>query len=69
MKGGIIAINLDDDDELIDVRIVADGQDVVIATSTGMSIRFAHADARPMGRNTRGVKGIKLGKTITSSEW
>jgi DNA gyrase subunit A len=62
MKGGIIAINLDDDDELIDVRIVADGQDVMIATSTGMSIRFAHDDARPMGRNTRGVKGIKLAK-------
>ncbi|MBD3674477.1 MAG: DNA gyrase subunit A [Planctomycetaceae bacterium] len=62
MKGGIIAIKLDDDDELIDVRIVSDGEDIVIGTSTGMCIRFAHDDARPMGRNTRGVKGISLKK-------
>ncbi|HUG17846.1 MAG TPA: DNA gyrase subunit A, partial [Planctomycetaceae bacterium] len=61
-KGGIIAINLDDDDELIDVRIVSPGDDVVIGTKNGMSIRFSQADARPMGRNTRGVKGIKLSK-------
>jgi DNA gyrase subunit A len=59
-KGGIIAINLDDDDELIDVRIVSPGDDVVIGTRNGMSIRFSHEDARPMGRNTRGVKGIAL---------
>ena len=61
MKGGIIAIRLDDDDELIDVRIVEDDQDVVLSTSGGMSIRFSHDDARPMGRATRGVKGISLG--------
>lgn len=61
MKGGIIAIRLDDDDELIDVRIVQDDQDVVLGTSGGMSIRFSHEDARPMGRATRGVKGISLG--------
>jgi DNA gyrase subunit A len=62
MKGGIIAIKLDDDDELIDVRIVSDSQDVVMGTSNGMCIRFSHEDARPMGRNTRGVKGISLSK-------
>ena len=61
MKGGIIAIRLDDDDELIDVRIVEGDQDVVLSTSGGMSIRFSHDDARPMGRATRGVKGITLG--------
>lgn len=61
MKGGIIAIRLDDDDELIDVRIVEGDQDVVLSTSGGMSIRFSHDDARPMGRATRGVKGISLG--------
>jgi DNA gyrase subunit A len=60
MKGGIIAIRLDDDDALIDVRIVEGGQDVVMSTSSGMAIRFSHQDARPMGRATRGVKGIKL---------
>ena len=62
MKGGIIAIRLDDDDKLIDVRIVGEGDDVVVATATGMSIRFSHTDARSMGRATRGVKGVSLSK-------
>jgi DNA gyrase subunit A len=61
MKGGIIAIRLDNDDELIDVRILEGDQDVVLSTSGGMSIRFSHEDARQMGRATRGVKGISLG--------
>jgi DNA gyrase subunit A len=60
MKGGIIAIRLDDDDALVDVRILEGDQDVVISTSGGMAIRFNHEDARPMGRATRGVKGINL---------
>ncbi|WP_246254928.1 DNA gyrase subunit A [Alienimonas chondri] len=60
LRGGIIAINLDEGDELIDVRIVREGDDVVLATKTGMSIRFSHEDARPMGRATRGVRGINL---------
>ena len=65
LRGGIIAINLDDGDELIDVRIVGPGpngepDDVVLATKTGMSIRFSHEDARPMGRATRGVRGVNL---------
>jgi DNA gyrase subunit A len=59
-KGGIIAIRLDDDDSLVDVRILQGDQDVVISTSGGMAIRFSHDDARPMGRATRGVKGINL---------
>jgi DNA gyrase subunit A len=60
LKGGIIAINLDEGDRLIDVVKVAPGQDVVLSTAQGMSIRFSEADARAMGRNTRGVKGISL---------
>ena len=60
MKGGIIAIRLDDDDALIDVRIVCGEQDVVLSTSGGMAIRFSHEDARPLGRATRGVKGMAL---------
>ena len=60
MKGGIIAIRLDDGDALIDVRIVQGDEDLVLSTSGGMAIRFNHEDARPMGRATRGVKGIKL---------
>ncbi|MEX0716541.1 MAG: DNA gyrase subunit A [Planctomycetaceae bacterium] len=62
LKGGIIAIRLDEGDQLIDVRIVSGDDDVVLATRNGMSIRFSHDDARPMGRATRGVKGISLGK-------
>jgi DNA gyrase subunit A len=60
-KGGIIAIKLRDDDELVDVVVTKPGDEVVLATAKGMAIRFAESDARPMGRNTSGVKGIKLG--------
>ncbi|MCA9053248.1 MAG: DNA gyrase subunit A, partial [Planctomycetaceae bacterium] len=62
MRGGIIAIKLDDDDRLIDVVKVAGGDDVILSTAQGMSIRFAESDARAMGRNTMGVKGINLSK-------
>lgn len=61
-KGGIIAIKLDEEDALIDVVKVSPGQDVVLSTSNGMSIRFCETDARATGRDTMGVKGIKLGK-------
>lgn len=61
-KGGIIAIKLDEEDALIDVVKVSPGQDVVLSTSNGMSIRFCESDARATGRDTMGVKGIKLGK-------
>src|SRR5918997_1264763 len=57
---GIIAINLADDDELISVRQVSEGADVVIVSRNGKGIRFAQSDARPMGRATGGVKGITL---------
>jgi len=60
MRGGIIAIKLDEGDALIDVVKVATGDDVVLSTATGMSIRFTESDARAMGRNTMGVKGINL---------
>ncbi|MEN9554148.1 MAG: gyrase subunit, partial [Planctomycetota bacterium] len=65
MKGGIIAIRLDDGDALVDVRIVQGDQDLVLSTSGGMAIRFSHEDARPMGRATRGVKGITLTRDET----
>ena len=61
-QGGIIAIKLRDDDELVDVVVTKAGDEVVLATATGMAIRFNESDARPMGRNTSGVKGIRLGK-------
>lgn len=61
-KGGIIAIKLREDDELVDVVVTKPGDEVVLATANGMAIRFNESDARPMGRNTSGVKGIGLGK-------
>jgi len=59
-KGGIIAIKLRDDDELVDVVVTKPGDEIVLSTSSGMAIRFSESDARPMGRNTSGVKGIHL---------
>ena len=61
-KGGIIAIKLREDDELVDIVVTKAGDEVVLATARGMAIRFAESDARPMGRNTSGVKGISLQK-------
>jgi DNA gyrase subunit A len=59
-RGGIIAIKLREDDELVDVVVTKPGDEVVLATANGMAIRFNEADARSMGRNTSGVKGIRL---------
>ena len=60
LKSGMIAIKLKDGDELVDVVVAAAGQEVVLATAGGLAIRFKESDARPMGRNTSGVKGITL---------
>jgi DNA gyrase subunit A len=59
-SGGIIGINLDEADTLIGVVMTQQGDEVVLSTRQGMAIRFDQAQARPMGRNTRGVKGITL---------
>lgn len=59
-KGGLIAINLDENDELIDVRLTDGKQEVVIVTQLGQSIRFPETDVRMMGRTARGVRGITL---------
>lgn len=61
-KGGIIAIKLREGDELVEAAVIGPGSEVVMVTSQGMAIRFSERDARPMGRNTSGVKGINLGK-------
>ena len=60
--GGLIAIKLKEGDELVDVVIVGPGDDVLLATATGMAIRFPHTNARAMGRAAAGVRGIKLSK-------
>lgn len=59
-KNGIIAINLDEDDELAWVRLSKGNDDILIATKNGMSIRFNENDCRPIGRTARGVKAIEL---------
>lgn len=59
-KGGVIAINLDDDDELAWVKLTSGKDDLIIATKKGMCIRFAESDARPIGRTARGVRAITL---------
>ena len=63
--GGIVAIKLEEGDALIDVVKVQPGQDIVLSTAGGMAIRFCETDARAMGRDTMGVRGIKLGKGDT----
>jgi DNA gyrase subunit A len=57
---GLIAINLDEGDELKWIRMTSGDNEVVISTSQGQAIRFHEKDARPMGRVSRGVRGIRL---------
>jgi DNA gyrase subunit A len=58
--GGIIGINLEEGDTLIDVVLTRPGDEVVLSTGQGMAIRFDEAQVRSMGRNTKGVKSINL---------
>jgi len=59
---GIRAINLDEDDELISTRLSDGKQTIMIASANGQACRFNEEETRPMGRVTRGVIGIRLGK-------
>ena len=59
-KGGIIAITLDDGDELRWVRLTGGEDELIVATRKGMAIRFRETDARPLGRTARGVRAIAL---------
>lgn len=59
-KGGLTAVTLRENDELIDVKLTDGNQDIMLATRKGMSIRFKETDARPIGRVSQGVKGIDL---------
>ncbi len=58
-SGGLNAIKLDEDDELIAVNITDGSYEIVLGTQTGKAIRFSEEKVRPMGRNTRGVMGIR----------
>jgi DNA gyrase subunit A len=60
MSRGIIAIAIDEGDELIAAAVTEPGSEALLATRDGKAIRFTETDARPMGRNAYGVKGIEL---------
>ena len=57
---GIIAINIRDDDELVSVRRTSGDDDILIVSRKGQAVRFNEADARPMGRDTSGVRGMNV---------
>jgi DNA gyrase subunit A len=57
---GLNAINIRDDDELIDVQVTSGQDEIILASRGGMAIRFHESDVRPMGRAAEGVRGLKL---------
>lgn len=59
-KGGIIGINIDEDDDLISAKLTEGEDDLVIVSLKGKAIRFSETDLRDQGRATRGVRGIRL---------
>ena len=59
---GIIAIKIRDDDELLGVRAVDPDDEVIMTSRAGLTVRFAESDARSMGRDTTGVRGMDVGK-------
>ncbi len=61
-SSGIIALNLDDEDELVSVGQTTGSQEIFIGTRKGKAIRFPEEKARPIGRTGRGVRGITLGE-------
>lgn len=61
-RGGINAINIVDDDKLIDVKLTEGNNDIILGTSQGLAIRFPESKVRDMGRTATGVRGINLAK-------
>ena len=59
-KNGLVAINLDDKEDLIGVELTDGNSEIVLATRNGIAIRFDEQDVRPMGRTAHGVRGISL---------
>jgi len=59
-KGGLLAVGLKENDELIEARLTDGSHDILLITMKGMSIRFKEKDVRPMGRASQGVIGIRL---------
>jgi DNA gyrase subunit A len=59
-RAGIIALTLDEGDEVIGVRLTDGSQEIIFSTREGQAIRFKESDVRPMGRGARGVRGVTL---------
>ena len=59
-RDGIIAINLDEGDQLVEVKLTDGSQDIILGTRNGLAIHFFEKDVQPYGRTARGVKGINL---------
>lgn len=59
-KNGLVAINLDEKEDLIGVELTDGNSEIILATRNGIAIRFDEQDVRPMGRTAHGVKGISL---------
>ncbi|HHW43995.1 MAG TPA: DNA gyrase subunit A [Desulfotomaculum sp.] len=59
-RDGIIAINLDEGDELVEVKLTDGGEEIILGTAQGLAIRFPEKEVAPHGRASRGVKGISL---------
>lgn len=66
-RNGLIAINLDEQDELLSTMFVEKGDTVVLVTRGGQSIHFKESDVREMGRTAGGVRGIKMSKDVVVS--
>lgn len=62
-KGGLIALSLNEEDELVDVHQTTSKDAILVATRNGQGIMFDATDVRPMGRTARGVRAINLGET------
>jgi DNA gyrase subunit A len=59
-KNGLIAVNLRDNDELIDVKLTDGNQEIILVTQQGMSITFEEKNVRPLGRGAQGVKALRF---------
>ena len=59
-SSGIIALNIADNDELLDAALTNGANEVIIGTSEGKAVRFSESEVRPMGRNATGVRGVSL---------